>query len=132
MNSLATLSISLDLISWNEQEFSLPVFDRMQREIAINDVVMIEGDGNYVLFYLKSGRKLMVSRTLKEYEILLDAYSFVRIHKSYLINLHHLKEYDARYEEMAILKNGLKVEVARRRKKEFQLKAEPFLKRRAS
>jgi two-component system LytT family response regulator len=131
MNSLTIAPQATDTIRRNEQDFCLSVFDRSLRQVAVHDVVMIEGDGNYTLFYTSSGRKIMVSRTLKEYETLLDSHSFVRIHKSYLINLYHLKEYDDRVEEVAVLKNGLKVEVARRRKKEFQYRAEPFLRRKA-
>ncbi len=116
----------------DDQNFSLPVYDRTHREVAVNEVVMIEGDGNYALFYFSSGKKLMVSKTLKEYETLLGQHSFVRIHKSYLINMHHLKEYDDRHEEVVVLKNGFKVEVARRRKKEFQVIAESFFRRMAS
>lgn len=117
------------MASWTDQAFDLSVYDRSYQRVAVNDVVMMEGDGNYTLFYFSSGKKIMVSRTLKEYETLLDAHSFVRIHKSYLINLHHLKEYDTRVEEMVVLKNGIRVGVARRRKKEFEVKAAPFLRR---
>ncbi|MCY7350402.1 MAG: LytTR family transcriptional regulator [Cytophagaceae bacterium] len=115
----------------DEQVIFLPVYDRIQHQISANDVVMIKGDGNYTLFYFSSGKKMMVSKTLKKYEALLGAHSFVRIHKSFLINLRHLEQYDEHHEEVVTLKNGLRAEVSRRRKKEFQEKAQSFFGRKA-
>lgn len=114
------------------QLFFLPVYDRYHKEVAVNDIVMIEGDGNYAIFYFSTGKKLMVSKTLKEYELLLGNHHFVRIHKSYMINLHYLERFDVKYEDTVWLRNGLRVDVSRRRKKEFHAKALDFMGRLAS
>ena len=126
MKTIAFLPNVNEVPQREAQVFFLPVYDRIHRQVSASDVVMIRGDGNYTLFYFSSGKKLMVSKTLKQYETLLGAHSFVRIHKSYLINLHHLEQYDESHEEVVMLKSGLRAGVSRRRKKEFQAKAQSF------
>lgn len=130
MNTLTVSTNLAESFGWKDQNFSLCIYDRSYQKIAVNEVVIMEADGNYTLFYFSNGKKLMVSRTLKAYEELLTRYSFVRIHKSYLINMHYLKEYDMTYqEEVVILKNGLRVGIARRRRKDFEVQAASFLRK---
>ena len=64
-------------------------------------------------------QKLTVAKTLKEFEELLSDYDFVRVHKSYLINLHHVKNYSRGEGGTVTLSNGDVVEVSRRKKEEF-------------
>lgn len=116
-------------VSWKKQVLNLAVYDRAYQGIAVSDVMMIHGEGNYATFYINSGKRLTVAKTLKQYEALLDERIFFRVHKSYLINLHYLKEYKTAKEETAVLKNGLRIGVARRRRKEFEVIAASFLRR---
>ena len=44
-----------------------------------------------IFFFIR--KKNTGTKTLKEYEELLDDYDFIRVHKSHLINLHHVKNY---------------------------------------
>lgn len=55
--------------------------------IQINEIIYCESQSNYTLFYLKENKKIIASRTLKEFENLLLQHHFLRIHKSYLINI---------------------------------------------
>lgn len=61
--------------------------------VNINDVIRVEGDKNYSTFYLNDKRKITVSRTLGEYEKMLDTTTFMRIQKSHLVNLIYIKKY---------------------------------------
>ena len=61
--------------------------------VNIGDVIRIEGDKNYSTFFLTDKRKITVSRTLGEYEKMLDATTFMRIQKSHLVNLIYVKKY---------------------------------------
>ena len=56
------------------------------------------------------------SKPMHEYEALLEDAGFVRIHKSILVNLPHVKEYLRGEGGSVILSNGHEVEVARRKK----------------
>lgn len=83
--------------------------------IFIEDILRCEADSNYTTFYLKEDRKIVVSRSLKEYEEMLSGISFLRVHKSHLVNMDFVKKYDART-GILVLEDGYEIEVARRRK----------------
>ena len=61
--------------------------------VNIDDIIRCESQSNYTLFYLKGGDQILVTKSLKEYENLLEEYSFIRVHHSHLINLNFLKEF---------------------------------------
>jgi len=83
--------------------------------ISIDDIVHIAADSNYSVFYLANNDKITVSKVLKEYEEILPENQFVRIHKSSIVNLNYLKEYNYRNGYEVLLKNGEKIAVSRRR-----------------
>jgi two-component system, LytTR family, response regulator len=61
--------------------------------VDITDIVRLEASSNYTNFVLTRDRKIMVSRTLGEYEELLQAHGFFRIHQSHIVNLRHVEAY---------------------------------------
>jgi len=83
--------------------------------IDINEIIHIEADSNYSIFHLDQREKITVSRVLKEYEEILPDDQFVRIHKSSIVNLNYLKEYNSKNGLEVLLKNGQKIAVSRRR-----------------
>lgn len=84
--------------------------------LKIEDIVRLEADRVYTHFYLKEKRRHIASKPLREYEELLESYGFFRIHKSHLVNLAFAEHYDS--DGFLKLKNGERVEVARRRKED--------------
>jgi len=84
--------------------------------IEIATIVRCESDGNYTTFHLKNGEKLLISKTLKEYDELLSPYGFLRVHQSHLINLKEIKSFiktDGGYIKM---KDGSLVSISRQRR----------------
>ena len=65
------------------------------------------------------GEKIIVSKTLKEYEEMLTECGFYRVHKSYLINLVHIKRFDRQDGGYIVLTNDLKIPVASRKREEM-------------
>ena len=61
--------------------------------IAVEDIVYCQGQSNYTEIFLVNGQKLTSSHTLKLYEEMLNDLHFFRVHKSFLINLQHIKMY---------------------------------------
>jgi two-component system LytT family response regulator len=61
--------------------------------VNVDDIIRCESQSNYTLFYIKGGEQILVTKNLKEFENLLEEYSFVRVHHSHLINLNYLKEF---------------------------------------
>lgn len=76
--------------------------------IPSKDILFCEASGAYTQFHLVDGRKLLVSKNLKEYENILPSSSFMRVHNSFLINLDEVKKY-VRSEGGYILMNNDKI-----------------------
>ena len=81
-------------------------------------VAILEGDSNYTTFHLKDGRKIMVSRTLGYFEKQLLRHGFMRIHKSFMVNLNHIVSIQNTHS--LNISNGQTLEVARRRRAEVK------------
>jgi two-component system LytT family response regulator len=62
--------------------------------VNIKDIVRCESENNYTVFYLSSGKKILVSKTIKIYDEMLTPHGFMRIHQSHLINLNYILHYD--------------------------------------
>ncbi len=84
-----------------------------------NEIMYCLSDGSYTNIYLKGGRKLTVSKNLKEVESVLVDSQFVRIHNSHLINLSHAEGYINNGHNCVKMNNGEELAVARNRKKDF-------------
>jgi len=63
--------------------------------IEVDDMVSLQADSNYTIIHMKDMQKLVISKTLKDFEELLDENQFARIHKSYIVNLRYIKEYSS-------------------------------------
>ncbi|MEM6879560.1 MAG: LytTR family DNA-binding domain-containing protein, partial [Bacteroidota bacterium] len=87
--------------------------------IKPEEITHIVGDGNYSTFHLKDGRSLVASKYLAYYEDLLDKNLFFRIHQSHLVNLNDVRQIDTQEGLFAIMTNGNKLPLARRRKEAF-------------
>ncbi|MFC6196402.1 LytR/AlgR family response regulator transcription factor [Dyadobacter subterraneus] len=80
-------------------------------------ISFLEGEGNYTYIYTNAGKRYLVSKTLKSLAELLDS-SFIRVHKSYLVNSNYVVE---RMEDDRMLRMscGKEVMVSRRKIKEI-------------
>ncbi len=61
--------------------------------VKVNEIIRCESEGSYTSFFLKGGRKLLVSKNLKEYEGLLSGYGFFRAHHSHLVNCSFIERF---------------------------------------
>ncbi len=87
--------------------------------VEIKDIIRCEADANNTLFYLKNGKKIFVTRTLKQFENMLSGHNFYRPHQSHLINMDYIKEYMRNDGGYIIMKNGDTVPVSVRKRSEF-------------
>jgi two-component system LytT family response regulator len=87
--------------------------------INLSDIIRCESDGNYTFFILTTGKKIIASRTLGEYEQMFTEDNFFRVHRSHLINLQHVKKYIKGEGGYVIMSDDSQVEVSRRNKNEF-------------
>lgn len=87
--------------------------------VYTKDIVRLEASGNCTEIHFKDGTKYLDTRTLKVYDEMLEENAFYRIHKSHLINLKFLQEYQNQDGYKVILTNGTALPVARNRLKDF-------------
>ena len=92
-------------------------FQRTKKVIPLHEIIMLQGDINYSLIHLQGGCKVLIPKTLKIFEKLLENYNFLRTHRGFLINCDHLLRID-KIQEEAFLTNNLKASIARRRRVE--------------
>lgn len=84
--------------------------------INIDEILKCQSDKNYTTFHLEDGRKIISSKTLKEYDEILPSNQFVRVHNSFLVNINHIIRYLKGEGGSIIMKDGSEVEVSRRKK----------------
>lgn len=87
--------------------------------IPINDIIYLEASINYTHFFLHNGRKIIVSRTLKDFEEMLPSNLFLRIHHSYLVNKNHVERYIRGEGGQVVMTSGTLLDVSKRKKSEF-------------
>lgn len=87
--------------------------------VTIEDILRFQGEGSYTAVYLKNGERLISTKTLKEYEMLLRDTLFLRIHHSHIINLRHVKRFSKELGGYIIMTDNSEVEISRRRKQSF-------------
>ncbi len=100
------------------ERITLPTFEGY-RFINIKDIVRCEADNNYTNFFLNSGEKILVTKTLKEYDETLSGLDFVRVHQSHLVNIKFVDRYIKGDGGTIVMADGSEVDVSRRRKEEF-------------
>jgi len=84
--------------------------------VAVKDIIRCESETNYTRFFLVGGRMVMVSKTLKEYDVLFEGQNFFRAHQSHLINLLHFDRYEKKDGGTVFMKDGSALPVAVRKK----------------
>lgn len=77
--------------------------------VDLEQIIRCEADRNYTSFYLTEGKKILVSKTLKEYETLLTGYNFLRVQQSHLVNLDFVERYDKGNGGSVVMKDGSEV-----------------------
>lgn len=87
--------------------------------VTIGDIVSCEAVSNQTLMVLSNKTEVLINRTLKECEDLLKPYRFFRIHKSFLINLNHIKKYLKGKDGTVVMSNNVNITVSRNYKDSF-------------
>ena len=118
VNKVNTTSILLQNMRASmhqETKIVLPVIDGFEI-IQAQDVIHCQSDDNFTLFTLENGDKLMICRTLKYYQEILEPLGFLRIHKSHLVNLDRVRKYIKGSGGFVVMSNGAELPVSPRQK----------------
>ena len=85
--------------------------------VDMQDITHCDSDGCYSTVHLANGEKIVISKNLGEFEDMLGESGFYRVHKSYLINLMHIKRFEKQEGGYIILTGDDKVPVASRKRR---------------
>lgn len=83
--------------------------------VPVNEIVYCEADQSYTTFHLHDRSRIVVTRSLSEFDELLAPYQFVRIHQSFLVNVAFIKRLN-KADNTLLLSDGAVLPVSVRKK----------------
>lgn len=101
-----------------DRKIALPTLGGLEF-VTIGDIIRCESDNTYTIFYMANKTKIVVSKSIGEYEDLLMDYHFLRVHQSHLINLRYVKNYQKGEGGLIVMEDNSAVDVSRRRKEQL-------------
>jgi two-component system LytT family response regulator len=116
-NQLKALSQNLSPTS--NQVICIPIQNGYDY-LKVKDIEYLEADGSYVHLFLTDKKQKTVSKNLKYFEQTLEPFSsFVRVHRSFIINLDLMASFSKSGRGTIIMQNGKEVDLARYRRSSF-------------
>ncbi|MEO1254499.1 MAG: LytTR family DNA-binding domain-containing protein [Bacteroidota bacterium] len=86
--------------------------------IRVADIEYCKAEGSYTKFYINGSKNMTMSTPIRDYEKLLSREGFFRIHRSYLVNLDHVKSFRKESGEV-IMTNKDELPLSNKRKEYF-------------
>jgi two-component system, LytTR family, response regulator len=93
--------------------------------VEVKDIIRCEASSNYTLVVTTTGKKIMVTKTLRQFEEILEPYGFIRVHRSHLVNPEHVVKLNKADGLQIEMSDGTQVDVSNSQKNAF---LEQFLK----
>ncbi len=87
--------------------------------VELKDIIRCQSENNYTYFHLTSGKKILVSKTLKIFSQILEEHNFFRISRADLVNLNHVERYGRQKSPSVTLSDSTVLNVSLRRKDDF-------------
>lgn len=121
-NSKKTDHASIDLLMEHSKQAYKPLkrlaLNTLEKihVVNISDIIRCEADVNYTLFYFSDKTKLLVTKTLKEFEELLKDHHFLRVHQSHLVNTSCIKEFVKGDGGYLVMNDGSHIPVSTRKR----------------
>ncbi len=89
-------------------------FSKPPYSLKAEEIIYLEASSNYTKLYLINGQIILSAKTLKNYETKLPSNIFLRIHRSFLINMQHVC--DVRFLANIGLTKNFYVKISRRKR----------------
>jgi two-component system LytT family response regulator len=119
------ISVLRESLKGGQEKIIIPSSDGLNI-VKIGDVVRLEADDVYTTFYLANGQKFVASKSMNNYEKVLEDLPFSRVHSKHLINLMYVKRYMKGKGGSVIMEDNSEVEVSVRKKADFLDKLKSF------
>ncbi len=85
--------------------------------VSVNELIRLESDGRYTWTFLTEDRKILVAKTLRDFQESLEEGEFLRIHNRHIINLNFVRNFDRK--GLLTMADSSEVEVSKRKKDEL-------------
>jgi len=85
----------------------------------ISSIIRCHSEGNYTQIHFDDGKKLLIAKTLKEFDEMLSVYDFERIHHSHLINMRHMNSYVNKDGGYVVMSDRSTLPISQRKKSTF-------------
>jgi two-component system, LytTR family, response regulator len=116
----------IDLLLQNVKHTGKPAVNRIALTtndgmifVSTNDIIYCEAESNYTSVVLNNGKKIVVSKVLKDIDEALNGPDFFRVHNSFLINLNRIKRFVRGDGGYVIMDNDVSIGISRSRRQEF-------------
>jgi Response regulator of the LytR/AlgR family len=121
--SQQTLSMLLqNLKKAPDQEYSITLATSEGLEfVPLHEIIRLEASGPYTHFFLKNGKKIIVSKNLKEYEMMLGDHQFFRVHNSHIINMKEVRKMVKTDGGYAVMSDDSMITISPKKKDEFMM-----------
>jgi len=106
-------------------KIALPTMEGLQM-INVDNIISCKSNDNYSNIQLRNGKKMLVTRTLKEMEEILEQYFFIRVHRFYIVNLNEIEKYVKGEGGYLVMSDGTTIDVARNKKEVLLRKLLPY------
>jgi len=119
------LSVLKDTLKNKNEKIIIPSTDGLNI-VKLGDIIRLEADDVYTMFYMTDGKRFVASKPLNNYEKILEDLPFSRVHSKHLINLMYIKRYIKGKGGSVIMEDNTEVEVSVRKKADFLEKLKAF------
>ncbi|GAB3524582.1 LytR/AlgR family response regulator transcription factor [Emticicia fontis] len=113
--NIALLLANMQKDSIKRRQVAIPTLEGFEF-VSIHQITYAKAEGNYTTIVLQGQEKILISKTLKEFEGILNDSAFARIHNSYVVNLEHVKKYIKGESGSVVLNDGTILQVSRANK----------------
>ncbi|MCK9421704.1 MAG: LytTR family DNA-binding domain-containing protein [Bacteroidales bacterium] len=117
-SQLQTLEENLKTEILHKKKVVLKTLDNIYL-VDLQSITHCESDGCYTYINTTNGDRILISKTLREFDDMFNECGFYRIHKSYLINLSQIKRFEKHEGGYIILNNDCRIPVASRKREEL-------------
>lgn len=117
-SSVRVLMDNLSSESYENKRIVLPTIHGFE-VLRFSNIIRCEAERNYTAFILENGKKILVSKTLKDFDEMLTEFGFFRVHQSFLVNLNKIAKYYRGQGGELEMSDGIRIPVSRSRKDEL-------------
>jgi two-component system LytT family response regulator len=87
--------------------------------VPTTDIIYCEAESNYTKVVLAGGKKIVVSKVLKDIDEALSGPDFCRVHSSFLINVNRIRKYVRGDGGYLVMDDDTNISISRNRRQEF-------------